>query len=114
VLAVVLLGIVVGVRVVKYTRSRIAETGWRRALGSTPDLWPAVYAVTMIFVTIVLFYPSGFLYSTLVVPLIVAAVARHLNLKTTPDRLLLFGCLALVIVNNIDQVLTFRRALGGM
>ncbi|MEO8449065.1 MAG: hypothetical protein ABI647_04700 [Gemmatimonadota bacterium] len=114
VLAIVLLGIVVGVRVLKYTRDRIAETGWRRALGSTPDLWPAVYAVTMVFVTIALFYPSGFLYSTIAVPLIVAAVARHLHLKATPDRVLLAACLVLVVANNIQQVMIFRRALAGM
>jgi hypothetical protein len=65
----------------------------------------------MLGVTVVLFYPSGFLYSTVVLPAMAVALCRALDLRSRWQRGLLYATLALMLANNLEQVLRFRAAL---
>jgi len=82
------------------------------SLLAEPRLRPAVFCLMMTAITGLLYYTSGFLYSTLVVPVLALGLASFLDLRRRPDRVLLYLMLALLIVNNTDQVLAFRAALA--
>jgi hypothetical protein len=92
----------------------LGET-WRRgggrALAADDGARAALWCAVMLGVTVVLFYPSGFLYSTVVVPAMAVVLNRALDLRVSWQRWLLFATLALMLANNLDQVLRFRAAL---
>ncbi|MEX2284983.1 MAG: hypothetical protein WEE89_21025 [Gemmatimonadota bacterium] len=92
------------------------RNGWRSerwpGLLSTNSLDLALWCATMLGVTVLLFYPSGFLYSTVVVPALALFLCQNLNLHVTWQRALFFGTLALMLVNNTAQVMVFREALS--
>jgi hypothetical protein len=96
--------------VVRASVTSVRAEGWAGAVkDEAADLW--VWCAAMLGVTVVLFYPSGFLYSTVVIPAIALALCRHLDLRVMWQRVLLYGTLALMLANNLDQVLRFRAAL---
>ena len=76
---------------------------------SGSELW--IWCVAMLVWTVVVFYQSGFLYSTVVTPCIVALLYRNLDLRARAPRLLFYTFLAVMLVNNTLQVLAFRAAL---
>jgi hypothetical protein len=82
-----------------------------RAAAADPGAGAALWCVVMLGVTVVLFYPSGFLYSTVVLPAIAVALCRALDLRAGWQRGLLYATLALMLANNLEQVLRFRAAL---
>ena len=96
-------------------RSRGGRIGVRlaaavRERGS--ELW--IWCATMLVWTVVVFFQSGFLYSTVVTPCIVALLYRHLDLRGLAPRLLFYAFLAVMLVNNTLQVLAFGAALRQM
>lgn len=100
------------VRLVDSVRQRVRSLGWWTALADDPALWPSAFAGVMVAVTIALYYGSGFLYSTTVLPLVMLTAARFLDWRRMTDRVAVWGMLVLVVVNNASQVLIFRHALG--
>jgi hypothetical protein len=72
---------------------------------------PLVWCATMLVVTVILFYASGFLYSAVVVPALALFLCQQLDLRTGWQRVLLYGTLALIIINNAEQIAVFRQAL---
>jgi hypothetical protein len=95
-------------------RSLAAEAGRQGAAGILhhPSTGLALWCVVMLGVTVLLFYPSGFLYSTVVVPVLALLLCRHLDLGVPWQRALLYGALAAMLANNLDQVMQFRAALA--
>jgi hypothetical protein len=97
---------------------RLLWLGWQngrwRGVIETRSLDAAVWCVTMFMITAVLFYSSGFLYSTVVVPVLALFLCWNLDLRK-PWQAVLFGLLlVLMVVNNTQQVLAFRDALAAM
>lgn len=86
----------------------------RVAIAADPSSRLVLYCVVQVAVTVVMYYGAGFLYSPTVVPLIILLVARHLDLARLPDRAVLAAAVLLLLVNNTDQVLTFRSALAAL
>ena len=85
--------------------------GWRNAVRTETTVIPGVWALTMVVVTIVLYYGSGFLYSAVVVPVVLLVAGRVLDLRRPADRWIVYGTLIAVVANNVSQVLIFRAAL---
>jgi hypothetical protein len=65
----------------------------------------------MLVVTVILFYASGFLYSAVVVPALALFLCQQLDLRIGWQRVLLYATLALIIINNAEQIAVFRQAL---
>ena len=82
-----------------------------RAAAADPGAAAALWCGVMLGVTVVLFYPSGFLYSTVVLPAMAVALCRALDLRAPWQRALLYATLALMLANNLEQVVRFRAAL---
>ncbi|MEO6667645.1 MAG: hypothetical protein ABIO65_12860 [Nitrospiria bacterium] len=82
-----------------------------RELLGRDDLQLAVYCLTWMGLTLVLFPPAAFLYSTAVVPLVVVLIARGLQPERASHALWLYAAVAAVILNNTSQVVIFRNAL---
>ncbi len=68
----------------------------------------------MVFITIFLYYASGFLYSATVVGPMAMMLCRYIDLADLRRRLLFYAVLVVIIVNNTIQILHFREALGAM
>lgn len=108
--AYLLLAAVAVVHLVRSVRATARSGGWRGVLQDASLDLPA-WCVIMLAVTVVIFYMSGFLYSTVVVPILAVFLCRYLDLRVTWQRALLYGTLALLVANNVSQVLVFRDAL---
>ena len=85
-----------------------------RSLLDDPSVLPILWCVCMLAVTVMLYYASGFLYSTIVVPILIVLFCRHLDLKIFWQRLLFYTTLIVIMSNNIDQIVKFRDALFSM
>lgn len=73
-----------------------------------------LYCLLWVFLTLILFPPGAFLYSTTIVPLMIILTARFTNQERVYDKVLLYATIAAVIINNSFQVMKFRDALRGM
>ncbi|HEX6909875.1 MAG TPA: hypothetical protein VF142_05760 [Longimicrobium sp.] len=89
---------------------------WRhpRAVLRDPALDAGAWCAAMLGVTVALFYASGFLYSTVVLPAMAVLLCRHLDLRSGWRRALLWGTLALMLACNTLQVVQFRQALRAL
>ena len=89
---------------------------WRhpRAVLRDPALDAGAWCAAMLGVTVALFYASGFLYSTVVLPAMAVLLCRHLDLRSGWRRALLWGTLALMLACNTFQVVQFRQALRAL
>ena len=107
---------IAGLAAMLFLRALWINTRARKFSGllQTEGLVPAVWCITMLAVTVVLFYPSGFLYSTVVVPALALFLCATLNFRQRWQGLAFFALLLLMMVNNVMQVLTFRTALSAM
>jgi hypothetical protein len=90
---------------------RLRVRGVRGALAD-PAADLALWCVLMLAVTVGLYYRSGFLYSTVVVPVLALLLCRGLDLRVRWQRALLYAALALMLASNAQQVQTFREALA--
>ncbi|HET7230260.1 MAG TPA: hypothetical protein VFJ16_09670 [Longimicrobium sp.] len=93
---------------------RMLREGGVRAAAADGGVQAALWCAVMLGVTVVLFYPSGFLYSTVVVPPMAVVLCRALDLRMGWQRWLLYATLALMAVVNLGEVLRFRAALMAM
>ena len=91
-----------------------ARKGGPRGAVADPAADAALWCAAMLGVTVGVFYMSGFLYSTVVVPALALLLCRHVDLRARWRRALLWGTLALMVVNNLHQVLQFREALRAL
>jgi hypothetical protein len=70
------------------------------------------YCITWIILTVLLDVGGAFLYSSLVVPLVILLCCNFLNTGKILDRIFLFVVLLSVILNNSIQILQFRDNLS--
>ena len=89
-----------------------ARTGGARGLLTHPALFPALWCVVMVMVTLALYYAGGFTYATLTVPMMAALLCSQLDLGKPLERVLVWGAVLLIVINNLDQVRQFRDALS--
>ena len=79
-----------------------------------PALFPALWCAVMVAVTLALYYAGGFTYATLTVPMMAALLCRQVDLGRPLERVLVWGAILLIVVNNLDQVRQFREALAAV
>ena len=101
------------VQLARSVRARV-RAGGVTALLEDRSTDAALYAAIMTLATVVLFYSAGFLYASVVIPMIALLLGRHLDLTKRTHAVLLAVCIILMIINNTSQVLQFRAALAGM
>jgi len=106
--------LVICVAFVAYLRSIVTGIRCRglRGLLEDPSTGLVLWCIVMLGVTVVLFYASGFLYSTVVVPVLAVFLCRNLDLRVPWQRSMLYITLAVILANNIDQIIKFRDALN--
>lgn len=78
----------------------------------TEEISILFYCILWVFITVLMFPQGAFLYSTCIVPLLIATIYRFIKPKNIFLQALAASTICLVIINNIDQVLKFRRVLG--
>ena len=106
--------VLLGLRIVSDWRFRAAAQGWKRSF-ETDRAWDLVaYCASWVIVTLVLFYGGGFLYSTVVVPVVVIVACRFLDLGSWRQAVLVYSVLAVLIINNTAQILLFREVLASL
>jgi hypothetical protein len=106
----VLVAVRIGQQLIAWRRQGLSDA----AVITHPDLWPAAFCALMGAVTGLLYYSSGFLYSTLVVPLIAVTLCRYLDLSRRADAVSLYASLGLVLLTNAGQVVLFGRQLASL
>lgn len=103
-----------GIATVRELRPVVASRGARYVLVEERGVHLLVCCALMVWITIFLYYASGFIYSTTIVGLIAMILCRFLDLSKPLHKALLYGALAVLIANNTAQVLRFREALAAM
>lgn len=88
--------------------------GGFRSLVTLSSTDAALWCVTMLCVTVVLFYASGFLYSAVVLPALMIFLASNLDLRSRWQQLLFYATLLLIVINNAAQIAAFHKALAVM
>lgn len=83
---------------------------WLAEKGQSPLVWCGL----MLGINLALFYPGGFLYSTVAVPFFSLIYCRFLDLRRNLDRWLVFAAVVAVLLNNTVQVVIFREALAAL
>jgi len=74
-------------------------------------LFPALWCLVMIVVTVAIYYAGGFTYAALTTPMLAALLCRHLDLRRPLERALVWTAVAVIVINNLDQVRQFRAVL---
>jgi hypothetical protein len=96
------------------TTAAAVRNGGILGLTNAPSIMFALWGSVMLAVTVVLYYPSGFLYSTTVVPVISILFCRHINLRIPWQRVLLLATITVALANNVEQIIKFRHVLSAM
>jgi hypothetical protein len=91
-----------------------ARNGGLRAMLTDPGVFPALWCLVMIVVTVAIYYGGGFTYAALTTPMMAALLCRHLDLRRPVERALVWAAVAVIVINNLDQVRQFRAVLERM
>ena len=105
--------LVTGYRALEALRARQKRGGSVAQAMVDPAAVPLWFCLAMIGVTYALYYPSGFTYAALVLPLLMLTLHRFLDFRRWPDRIVALAGILAIVVNNVDQVAAFRTALAG-
>jgi hypothetical protein len=100
------------VRVIRAGRELWQRDRSMRTVLTEDALQPVIWCGVMVAVTLVLSYASGFIYAALVVPMLAMLLCRHLDLRIAAHRVIVLTAVAMLVVNNVDQVLRFRDILA--
>jgi len=93
----------------------IREKGLRSALVAERSGVPEISFCALWVVMAVLLDTSGaFLFSSILVPLLMVLLGQALRFEKTLDKYLLYSTVVAVLINNANQVLKFRHALALM
>lgn len=107
----------------------LATVGWRGARQAVSQLrersgidtllssvyFPmALYGLAWLFLTVLMDTSGGFLYSTMVVPMIVATLYKFTDWRYWMHKCLWTAVIGAVLINNAQQILSFRSALMAM
>lgn len=98
-------------------RRESLERGGGRSAAETlryPAMAPLSFCLVMVGVTYALYYPSGFTYAAMVLPMLMLLLHRFLDLRRPADRVIVLAAITLVVVNNVVQILRFRATLAGL
>ena len=112
--AYLLLVAVVLVAAARELRPAVAQRGIVAGAVADRGLHLATWCAAMVPITIFLYYASGFIYSTTIVGLMAVILCRFLNLANLWHKLLFYGVLLIMVVNNSVQVIRFREALAAL
>lgn len=74
----------------------------------------ALYALAWLFLTVIMDTSGGFLYSTMVTPMIAATLYKFTEWRRWSHRLLWTAALGAILINNTQQILSFRNTLIAM
>jgi len=99
---------------IRHVVAQLGERGKFDNLLATAYFPMALYAFAWLFLTVMMDTLGGFLYSTIVTPLIVAALYRFTDWQRRTHKILWTTTLLLVLVNNIQQIMIFRDSLLAM
>ena len=111
-LVYVALGSLVLYRIAKLFKTDLAGMSRFRGLLERKEIHLVAFCLSWVFITLKLNPPGAFLYSMTIVPLIIILICRFLDLRRRFDRVLLYTTVALVIINNANQIMKFREALS--
>jgi hypothetical protein len=94
--------------------SQLRRRGGLDALLSTAYFPMGLYAVAWLFLTMIMDPSGGFLYSTIVTPMMVAVLYRFTDWQRRTHKILWAAALCAVLVNNAQQIMIFRTSLAAM
>lgn len=99
-------------RAVGIYKGKITETGITRRILELPGVSAMIFCLLWTFMAILLDPGAGFLYSSLILPFMMVLFLEFLDLNVRLDRYLLYSTIALVIINNSNQILKFRMMMS--
>lgn len=94
--------------------AQLRKRGGLDALLSTVYFPMVLYAVAWLFLTVIMDTSGGFLYSTMVIPMMVSAFYYFTDWQRWMHKVLWTATLGAVLINNAQQIMTFRSALMAM
>lgn len=100
-------------------RGWTAWRAWRRRGGNLVELFgepgtaAAAFCVVMVFVNLALYPGGSFTYANILVPVLIVALFRGLDLRRWPERAVVLAAVLLVVINNVDEIAGYRAVLGG-
>ena len=103
-----------GWQALKHIFFQLKRSGGFDELLSTAYFSMALYAVAWLFLTMIIATSGGFLYSTVVTPIVVAVLYRFTDWHRQSHKILWAAAIVAVLVNNAQQIMTFRKALMAM
>lgn len=94
---------------------KIPGAGFRSFLsGELPGAPELAFCILWVAMGVFLDTSGAFLFSSIVVPLLIVLVGYSLHFNRAFDRYLLCAVITLMLINNANQVLKFRHVLAGM
>jgi len=100
-----------GWRGAKHVLFQVRERGGFDALLSTVYFPMALYALAWLFLTVIMDTSGGFLYSTMVTPMVVATLYQFTDWRQRVHKYLWTATVCAVLVNNAQQIMSFRTTL---
>jgi hypothetical protein len=97
---------------VREWRPRLREPGWLRALAGDHHSGVVAYGAALLAINLYVCAYSGYLYSCVMVPLVVMFLFRYLEPQSRTVRWFAYATTALIVVNSWLQIQLFRAALS--
>jgi hypothetical protein len=101
-------------RMVKTAKGDCGTKKKLKSIFMREDLHPAMYCIIWLLLTVNMQPTAAFLYSTVMVPLLIVLMQQFINSELRHQKVLLGVVIFLVIINNTAQILKFRAALSVM
>jgi hypothetical protein len=93
----------------------IRGSGFRSAvLSEFPEISIVAFCMLWVAMAVILDASGAFLFSSIIVPLLMILLGHAFRIGRTADKYLLYATVAAVLINNADQVMKFRHALALM
>lgn len=102
---------VVLINLIRYIRDK-KLLGNKEELSEKPFLQFMAYSIIWIFLIIIIDPAGGFMFSTLIVPMMIILINRFTDFNNSYQKVLFYTTLGAVGFNNVIQIMKFREALG--
>jgi hypothetical protein len=102
---------VVLINVIRYIRDK-KLLGNKKEHSEKPFLQFIAFFIIWIFLIIIMDPAGGFMYSTLIVPMMIILINRFTDFTNSYQKVLFYTTLGAVGFNNVIQIMKFREALG--
>jgi len=106
-----LLSVIVIFRIARLIGSKLSSTEGPMCLLKEKEIQLACYCLTWVILTWVMYPPSGFLYSTMILPLMALLIHGFTDMERFFHRALLYATVAAIVLNNSVQIMSFREIL---